>query len=133
MNNIPGPINLGWPKITKDFTITQGNKGYINFNVVALNDGSAYSSYVGFTAKLSIVTSGLSVIKTLTSANGDITITNTPPSTTLAFKIIFKSQDTILFPADSILLADLMVISPDGIEKQFPLSLKIKVLPSYTR
>lgn len=133
MNNIPGPINLGWPKITKDFIITQGNTGYINFSVLALNDSVPYNTYNGFSAKLSIVSSGLSVIKTLTSANGDIIITPNALTHILDFKIIFKSVDTILFPADSILLADLMVTSPDNIENQFPISLKIKVLPSYTR
>lgn len=133
MSNIPGPINLGWPKITKDFTITQGNTGYVNFSVLALNDGVPYNTYTGFSAKLSVVTSGLTVIKTLTSTNGDIIITPNALTHILAFKIIFKSQDTLLFPPDSILLADLMVIVPDGIEKQFPIMLKIKVLPSYTR
>lgn len=133
MNNIPGPINLGWPKITKDFIITQGNTGYINFSVLALNDGVPYNTYVGFSAKLSIVTSGLTVIKTLTSSNNDIIITPNSLTHILEFKITFKSEDTLLFPPDGILLADLMVTSPNGIEKQFPLMLKIKVLPSYTR
>lgn len=133
MNNIPGPINVGWPKITKDLIITQGNTGYVNFSVLALNDGLPYNTYIGFTAKLSIVTSGLSVIKTLTSTNGDIIITPNALTHVLDFKIIFKSADTMLFSPDSILLADLMVTSPDNIEKQFPISLKIKVLPSYTR
>lgn len=133
MNNIPGPITLGWPKTTKDFILTQGNTGYINFSVLALEDNQPYATYIGFTAKMSIVSISNVVLHTLTSENNDIIITHDTLTNKLKFKIIFKSADTLLLPANSELQADLKVTAPNGIEVQYPLLLKIRVAASYTR
>lgn len=127
----PQPIQIGWPQIKRDYSIVQGNSGIISFSVNALQDnGENYPSYVGFSAKFSLYTIGGELV--LSILNDDISIIYTPPST-LTISIQLKSSDTLILPSDSDLYGDVMIISPDSIEKQYPLKINLRVHKSFTR
>lgn len=129
---ITSPINIGWKQSSKDYTLTQGNTGQIIHKVVALrDDGTPYTSYIGFTAKVSFFTLGGK--KVLDILSDDITISHNPSTNELTFTIEFKTEDTYLLPAQEKLVGDLMVIAPDGIEKQYPLIIKLWVNQSFSR
>jgi len=129
--SIPSPISIGWPQIVKDYTVIQGNYGVVNLTIKALRqDGTAYPSYEGFTGKFTLYTLGGKVILTLPTEN--VIIQPLPLTQEIKVSLIFNSSVTLLFPPDSDLIGDLL-ISPDGIEKQYPFRMKLRVTRSFTR
>lgn len=129
---IPAPINIGWKQIVRDYTVIQGNHGIITLTFSALRqDGTPYPSYTGFTGKFTLYTLGGTSVQTLVSPN--VEITPSPSTHEITVVITFSSANTLLLPPDSDLIGDLMIVAPDGIEKQFPFKMKLKVFRSFTR
>lgn len=129
--SIPSPISIGWPQITRDYTIIQGNYGVVSLTIKALRqDGTPYPSINNFTGKFTLYTLANKEIISLPTQN--ITITPSINPDEINVSLIFNSPITLQFPPDTDLIGDLL-ISPDGIEKQYPFKMKLRVTKSYTR
>ena len=132
--SIPSPINIGWARTQKDYRLAQGSYGEVSLTVKAIrSDGTPYPTYTGFTGVLSIYTLSERLIATLSTDDTSIVITPSPSTQEITIKIIFNSNTTLLFPSDTDLIGDLLIICPDGIEKQYPFQMKLRVFRTYTR
>lgn len=127
----PSPISIGWPQLIRDYTIIQGNYGVVSLTIKALQqDGNPYPSINNFTGNFTLYTLSNKEIVSLPPQNIIISPTNNPDEINVS--LIFNSPITLLFPPDSDLIGDLL-ISPDGVEKQYPFKMKLRVTKSYTR